>query len=65
VKFVLFGLVGILGGMVVGGLVTANNTCCGLVATGVRAKFPASLQSIGDTLNVWPAFIGLANLASP
>ena len=64
-RVVLFGLAGLVGGLVVGALVSSQNTCCGLVATGVRAKFPASFQPIGDALNVWPALIGLANFGSP
>lgn len=55
---------GLFAGCVVGGLVTSNSVCCQLVAQGVRAKFPASIQPIGDAVNVWPALVALANFGS-
>lgn len=55
---------GLVAGAVLGAVVQSG-TCCGLVAQGVRAKFPASLQSVGDAINIWPGLIGLANFGSP
>ena len=52
---------GLVAGAVVGSVFTSG-TCCSLVAQGVRSKFPPSVQSIGDALNIWPATIALANL---
>lgn len=51
-----------LGAAIAGYLLAANGTCCTVVAQGVRSKFPASLQAVGDVVNIWPATIALANL---